>query len=156
MITHIFERVKDLHLADVTRNMKFKAVLDIFKYLKTLGFTSYFLNTSQLMGDNTLIYDMRSIKLDSSLLGSELADYIKDDIHYIEKCYYSTLDKICVLRYNTNYHEDLTKDNIRRGSGFLIEYFYYIKRAYIALNGLFAQAMPFIAFAENIAKHAES
>lgn len=45
--------------------MKFKAVLDVFKYLKSLGFTSYFMNTSQLMGDNTVIYDMHSIDLSS-------------------------------------------------------------------------------------------
>ncbi|KAL4485768.1 hypothetical protein ABPG72_012308 [Tetrahymena utriculariae] len=150
MISQVFERVKDLTQEEVTRNMKFKAVLDIFKYLKSLGFTSYFLNTSQLMGDNTVIYDMRSIKLDTSLLGAELTNYLSQDIHYIEKCYYTTLDKICVLRFNSNYHEDLTKDNIRRGCGFLIEYFYYIKRIYLQLNSLFKNSSSFISFVENM------
>lgn len=96
------------------------------------------------MGDNTVIYDMRSINLNTQLLGTELTDYLSQDIQYIEKCYYTTLDKICVLRFNTNYHDDLTKDSIRRGSGFLIEYFYYIKRIYLHLNTLFKNSTDFI------------
>jgi len=46
MISHLFSRITDLKEGEVTRNMKFKAVIDIFKYLKSLGFTSYFLSTS--------------------------------------------------------------------------------------------------------------
>lgn len=75
---------------------------------------------------------------------------LEEDVKYIEKCYYSTLDKICVLKFNTNYHKDLTLENIRRASGFLIEFFYFVKRIYLSIDKLLLNSTHFISFVDNI------
>ncbi|EGR30434.1 type a von willebrand factor domain protein [Ichthyophthirius multifiliis] len=143
-IIDVFDRIKCLHGEDVTRNMKYKAVIDYFKFLKTLGFTSYYKTTTQIMKDNTLLYDMKVINSENfHILG------LQEDFTYIEKCYYNTLDKICILKFNNQYSEDLTMDNIKRGSGFLIEFFYYIKRSFVNLADLSEKIIPLEQFFNN-------
>ena len=46
IIIEIFDRIKSLHSEDVSRNMKYKAVMDFFKHLKALGFTSFYKTTT--------------------------------------------------------------------------------------------------------------
>lgn len=151
MVQHIFSRVQDLQKEDVTKSMKMKAVIDLFKHLKSLGFTSYYRNTRSLMGDDTTIFDMTSIKYEASMFVEEaIVDSVRGDVQYAEKCYYAVLDAICVLRFNAQYNEDLTKDNVKRGAGFLVEYFYYLRRLYNHIGGVFNASNGFLRFAEAI------
>ena len=55
LVSDLFERTDALKGEDVTRLMKQKAVGDLFKQLKMIGFSSSFRTASSLMGNNTMI-----------------------------------------------------------------------------------------------------
>lgn len=84
--------------------MKFKAVMDLYKELKTIGLTSYYKTTASLFGDNSIVYDFKSLNADREIHSqdpsiSEVVSYLLDAENY----YYKLLDQINLLKTRNDF-----------------------------------------------------
>ena len=102
--------------------MKFKALQDLTKSLKELGFSGFYKSLS-----DTIVYDFENIKLKQKIGVSEL---LVGGLEKTESNYYNILDRICHIKKNTSYHTDLNIDMIKKITGFLIEFFYFLRKFY--------------------------
>lgn len=59
MIRSVFERISDLQEEGVTRTMKSRAVIDLFKYLNSLGLSPFSVAAGKMLSSEEIIFDWK-------------------------------------------------------------------------------------------------